>query len=208
MATDRPTVYFVDDDEAVRDSLALLAETAGLRAELFACAEDFLAGFDGDHPGCLVIDLKMPGMSGLDLQRTLNESGVESPIIMLSGHADVDSAVSAMKAGAVEFLQKPFDNAELLLMINSAIERDSRLREQRRERKVVVERVATLTGREREVMDLLVRGHAGKQVAGQLGISYRTMEKFRANVMKKMKTTSLAQLTRDVIKAEILSDIS
>jgi len=203
---EHPTVYFVDDDEAVRDSFELLAETAGLQAESFESALEFLEDFDPDRPGCLVVDLRMPGMSGLELQRTLNESGTELPVIVLSGHADVASAVSAMKAGAVEFLQKPFDNAELLLKINAALNRDNVLREQRNERQSIAARAETLTPREREVMEGLVKGLSGKQIAAHLGISYRTMEKFRANVMKKMETDSLARLTRAAIAADLFVD--
>jgi FixJ family two-component response regulator len=203
---EHPTVYFVDDDEAVRDSFELLAETAGLHAEAFESAVEFLSAFDPDRPGCLVVDLRMPVMSGLELQRTLNESGAELPVIVLSGHADVASAVSAMKAGAVEFLQKPFDNAELLLKISAAINRDTQLREQRHERQEIADRAETLTPRECEVMEGLVQGLSGKQIAARLGISYRTMEKFRANVMKKMETDSLAKLTRAAISADLFSD--
>ena len=197
-------VYFVDDDEAVRDSLELLAQAAGFQAQSFSSAEEFLAAFDPDRPSCLVVDLRMPGMSGLELQRRLNESGVELPLIMLSGHADVDSAVSAMKAGAVEFLQKPVHNEVLLARIRSAIEQNTELRRRRAEQRAISDRVATLTAREREVMLLLIDGLSGKQVAARLGISYRTMEKFRANVMKKMETDSLAQLTRAAIEAHVV----
>ena len=168
----------------------------GLEAETFPGAAAFLEAYDPDRSGCLVLDIRMPGMSGLDLQRRLNEANAILPIIFITGHGDVPVAVRAMRAGAVDFLQKPFDEQDLLDRIHQALENDARHRRELAEKDLILGRIASLTPRERQVMDLVVAGLANKNVAGRLGVSRRTVEIHRARVMAKMQATSLAHLVR------------
>ena len=192
----RQTVFVVDDDQAVRDSLSMLVRSVGLEAETFPGAAAFLEAYDPDRSGCLVLDIRMPGMSGLDLQRRLNEANAILPILFITGHGDVPVAVRAMRAGAVDFLQKPFDQQELLDRVQQALGNDARHRRELAEKDLILGRVASLTPREREVMDLVVAGLANKNVAGRLEVSQRTVEIHRARVMAKMQATSLAHLVR------------
>ena len=194
MTVEDAVVYVVDDDEAVRDSLSVLLRSVGFQARTFESAMDFLEGFDPDQHGCLVADIRMPGMSGLDLQTALNQDGHELPIIFITGHGDVPMAVDAMKAGALDFIQKPFRDQDLLDRINQALQADSERRESCAERAVVRARLAALTPREREVMDRVVKGQANKVIALDLGVSQRTVEIHRARVMQKMHARSLAEL--------------
>ena len=189
-------VYVVDDDRAVRDSLDLLLRSAGIVSEAFESAAAFLAGLRADRIGCLVADIRMPGMSGLELQQELNARKVEIPIVFITGHGDVPMAVNAMKAGAVDFLTKPFRNRDLLDRIEAALgsaRAGFRDHEKLRDTRA---RYATLTPREVEVMGLVVSGLANKVIAMDLGVSQRTVELHRARVMQKMGVRSLAELVR------------
>jgi len=196
------TVFVVDDDEAVRDSLELLVATTGLAVETFASAREFLDAYDPERAGCLVTDIRMPGMSGLELQEHLVALGASIPVIVLTGHGDVPAAVRALKAGAVDFVEKPFKPQALLDLINQAIARDRETREAMAREGAIAERLASLTPREREVMELVVAGKANKVIAVELDISERTVELHRGRIMKKMKARSLAELMRLVLPAQ------
>jgi RNA polymerase sigma factor (sigma-70 family) len=189
-------VFIVDDDAAVRRSLENLIRSVGLRAETFASAQEFLCGKRPDAPGCLVLDVRLPGLSGLDLQKRMAEADMEIPIIFITGHGDIPMTVQAMKAGAVGFLTKPFREQELLDAIQQALERDSQAREQRAEIEGLRRRFASLTPREREVMVLVVAGLPNKQIAGELDASETTVKIHRHHVMEKMGAGSLADLVR------------
>jgi FixJ family two-component response regulator len=191
-----PTVFIVDDDAAMRDSLGDLIRSVGLRVELFDSAQDFLGSERPDVPGCLVLDVRMPGQSGLDLQKRLNEAGAEIPIIFITGHGDVPMGVHAMKAGALEFLTKPFRDQELLDAIQQALDRDSAAREERAATETIHRRFASLTSREREVMARVVGGLLNKQIAAELGTSENTVKTHRHQVMEKMGANSLPELVR------------
>jgi len=190
------TVFVVDDDPAVRDSLALLARAHGLSVATFEDAVSFFDAFDPDMPGCVIADLDMPGMDGLALQEHLIALGAELPLLILTGHGDVPAAVRALKHGAVDFVQKPYDPSELIATLRDAIERDLATREARAESAQAGALAATLTPREHQVMLLVARGCASKVVAIDLGISERTVEVHRARVMRKMGVRSLAELVR------------
>jgi FixJ family two-component response regulator len=196
MAGSAPVVFIVDDDEDMRTVLTLLVSSVGYRSEAFASAEEFLAAARPDGPACLVLDVQMPGRSGLDLQREMAAAELELPIIFITGHGDIRMSVQAMKAGAVEFLPKPFRNQDLLDAIRAAVERDREARRLRAGDAALRERFERLTPREREVMALVVRGLLNKQIAGELGTSERTVKAHRAQVMKKMAAGSLAELIR------------
>jgi FixJ family two-component response regulator len=193
------TVFVVDDDKAVRDSLALLVDSVGLQVETFASAQDFLDTYHPDRRGCLITDLRMPGMSGLELQEKLSAEDVRIPVIVLTGHGDVPAAVRALKGGAVDFVEKPFNPQALLDLIQQAIARDTEIHELAAQEAQVAERVALLTPREHEVMDLVVAGKANKVIAIELAISERTVELHRGRIMKKMQARSLAELMRMVL---------
>ena len=190
------TVFVVDDDDAVRDSLRDLLDSVGLPVETFESARSFLTTYQLGKAGCLVLDIRMPGMSGLELQDRLNERGSRLPIVFITGHGDVPMAVAAMKRGAVDFIQKPFRDQELLDRINLALEHNQQQRDAEEVRHDIVERIANLTPREREVMEMVVQGKANKVIAIDLGLSQRTVEVHRAHVMDKMKTRTLADLVR------------
>jgi FixJ family two-component response regulator len=191
-----PTVFVVDDDPAIRESLRWLIESVGLNVKIFATAQEFLEGYDPSSAGCLVLDIRMPGMSGLDLQNELAARKANIPILIITGHAEVPVAVRAMKAGALDFIEKPFSDQLLLDRIRRAIEKDAEFRRVNSQRAEVAARLAGLTPREREVMDLVIAGKANKVIASELGLSPKTVEVHRAHVMKKMRVDSLADLVR------------
>ena len=194
-------VFVVDDDDAVRDSLQMLLRSVGLPVEAYADAGEFLDAFDPQRPGCLLLDVRMPGISGLDLQRRLSRMGVLLPIIFITGHGDVPMAVQAIQDGAIDFIQKPFHDQALLDRIQEALRLDAERREEIAERAEIDRRLERLTPRERQVLDLVVAGHANKVIAGELGLSQRTVEIHRAKVMEKMEADSLAHLVRMVVRA-------
>lgn len=193
-----PVVFVVDDDAAIRQSLQWLIESTGRRVVTFASAQEFLQQISDRQAGCAVLDIRMPGLSGLELQEQLTAQRLRIPVIVISGHADVASAVRAMKAGAVEFLEKPFDDKVFLQRIEQAIALDARQREEAARRAKIEERLVRLTPREREVMGFVVAGHSNKRIAAMLSRSEKTVEIHRANVMQKMEAGSLAQLVREV----------
>lgn len=189
-------VYVVDDDEAVRNSLRLLLKTSGIQVTALASAHEFLDVYDLAQAGCLVLDVRMPGFSGLELQQELNRRGAIIPVIFMSGHGDVPMAVEAMQHGAFDFLQKPFRDQDLIDRIQAALRKDRDNREQLRNSPLIHERFESLTPREREVLALMAEGRPNKIIAAALGISQRTVEIHRARVMEKMQASSLAQLVR------------
>jgi FixJ family two-component response regulator len=190
------TVFVVDDDGAMRVALMNLIRSVGLRVELFASAQEFLRSKLPDVPSCLILDVRLPGLSGLDLQRRTTESGMEIPIIFLTGYGDIPMTVRAMKAGAVEFLTKPFRDQDLLDAIQQALERDRQTRDQRVAIEELRRRFASLTPREREVMVRVVAGLLNKQIAAELGTSHTTVKIQRHQVMEKMGAVSLPELVR------------
>jgi FixJ family two-component response regulator len=196
------TVFVVDDDQPVRDGLKLLLRSVGHRVEAYASAQDFLDAYTDDRAGCLVLDVRMPGMSGLELQEKLNERRSILPIIFITGHGDVPMAVETLQAGAMDFLQKPFRDQELLERIARALEKDAVNRRELRELNEIARRFSELTPRERAVMELVVTGKANKVIAGDLDISQRTVEIHRARVMEKTQAGSLAHLIRMVLRIQ------
>ena len=190
------TVFVVDDDDAVRNSLRMLLKSAGVHAEASASAQEFLSTYEVTQPGCLVLDVRMPGMSGLEMQHELNLRGATIPVIFITGHGDIPMAVEAMQHGAFDFLQKPFRDQELLDRVQGALVRDADYRARLRQTDRIRERLASLSPREREVLDLVTQGKANKMVAGDLGVSQRTVEIHRAHGMQKMEAGSLAELVR------------
>ncbi len=195
-AVNAATVYVVDDDDGMRRALSLLLNTVGYQTAAFASAKEFLGKFKPDRAGCLVLDIRMPGMSGLELQQLLNRMGSMLPVIFITGHGDVPMAVQAMKEGAFEFVQKPFRDQDLLDRINHALEQDKENRTTLARRADVLHRIESLTPREKQVMALVVDGAANKVIAIDLGLSERTVEIHRAKVMDKMGARSVAHLVK------------
>jgi len=198
-------IAIVDDDPSVREGLSSLIRSAGLQVETFASAQEFLARPGAEAPSCLVLDLQLPGLSGLDLQKRMAEVGLEIPIVFLTGHGNIPASVQAMKAGAVEFLTKPFDEQDLLQAIQEAVERDRRTRQQHDEMRELRNRYESLTAREQEVMQHVVSGLLNKQVAAELNITEYTVKIHRGRVMRKMHAESLADLVRMAENLEIRS---
>lgn len=195
MAIVEPTVFVVDDEQPVRDSLRWLLEPLKLNIETYASARDFLSAYDPARPGCLVLDVRMPRMSGLELQEELNARRIRLPVIMITGHGDVPIAVRSMKAGALDFIEKPFSEQVLLERIQHALAADASQRRELAEREAVRVRIAALTVREREVLERVVAGKSNKLIANELGVSTKTVEAHRAKVMEKLGTHSVVELT-------------
>lgn len=196
MRETEPVVFVIDDDEMIRDGIQSLIRSVGLRVKTFASAQDFLRAKREDAPACLVLDVRMPGLSGLDLQRELSDAGVQIPIIFITGHGDIPMSVRAMKKGALEFLTKPFRGQELLDAVREGVDRDRGLRSDRAELMEIRARFDLLTPRETEVMKLVVAGLLNKQIAFELGTSELTVKTHRAHVMEKTQADSLARLVR------------
>ena len=193
---DTPTVFIVDDDPAIRIGMQALMESVNLPHRIFSNANEFLDSKCGERPGCLVLDIRMPGLSGLELQAELVRRESTLPIIFITGHGDVPMAVEAMQKGAVDFIQKPFRDQDLLDRVTEALKTDEERRAQRERHDIVVERIKRLTNREKEVFDLVVTGKPNKVIAYDLGVSQRTVEIHRARVMEKMQARSLADLVK------------
>lgn len=191
-----PTVFVVDDDNAVRNSLRLLLKSVGIASQPLGSAAEFLESYRPSQPGCLVLDVRMPGMSGLELQQQLNLRGAVLPVIFITGHGDIPMAVEAMQHGAFDFLQKPFRDQDLIDRVQRALERDRAIRGQLKSTERIRDNLASLTPRERQVLELVTAGKPNKVMAGDLGVSQRTIEIHRARVMEKMQASSLAQLVR------------
>ncbi len=197
-----PTVHVVDDDAAIREALTLLLESAGHTARAHADAIQFLEVLDPEQPGCVLADVRMPGLSGLDLQLRLRQDGIDLPVIIITGHGDVAMAVRALKEGAVDFIEKPFDDDVLMKSVAQALDRGATAYRERRQLDEILARAQELTPREREVMDLVVQGQPNKAVAAELSISVRTVEIHRARVMEKMAAKSLSDLVRMALRME------
>jgi len=197
-------IYVVDDDDAFRDSLRWLLESAGYRVALFASAEKFLSSYRAGSGACLLLDVRMPGISGLELQAELNRRGDGTPIIFLTGHGDVPMAVEAVKNGAFDFIQKPFVNSRLLALIEAVAAVGEPVRHERTQRQLAAARLKSLTEREREVLDRVASGRRNKQIADELGISVKTVEAHRARAMEKMGATGIAEVVRAMLSSKAL----
>ena len=197
-----PRVHIVDDDEALRDSLKWLLESRGLEVELYPSGEAFLKAFDNGFCGCLVLDVRMPGMSGLDLYEQLQARASTLPVIFITGHGDVPMAVSALKQGAADFIEKPFNDQEILQLIESCMQQDRAASAKRAESASAAQRLNSLTQREHEVLGLVVGGQLNKQIADELGISIKTVEVHRSRVMQKMGANSVAELVQLALKSQ------
>jgi RNA polymerase sigma factor (sigma-70 family) len=198
------TVFVVDDDPSVRKALARLCQSAGLKVKAFASAREFLDSGAPESPACLVLDVRMPGLSGLDLQGELAARNIQTPIVFITGQGDIPTSVRAMKAGAVDFLTKPFRNKNLVAVIRDALGKDVRLKSEQGERDQVQQRLETLTPRERQVFELVIKGLLNKQIAAELGASEQTIKVHRAHLMEKMQLASVAELVQAAVKAGAL----
>jgi len=196
------TVFVVDDDSSTRELLVWLMKRHGMRTEVFPDARSFLNRYKADMPGCLVVDLNMPGMSGLDLQQYLKEHGVHIPVLFLSGRADVPKAVKAVRDGAIDFIEKPFDYKRVVALVEDCLRRDAEVRAAHAQKRAICERLAQLTQREREVLDLVVAGRMNREIAEKLEISIKTVEAHRAKLMEKLEVDSLAELVQAAIAAK------
>ncbi len=204
MTSNEPTVFIVDDDPSVLKSLKRLLQSAGWKAATFESADEFLGAHDAEAHGCLLLDMSMPGHDGLELQRRLREMGSSLPVVFLTGHGDVPSSVTAMRAGAVNFLSKPVNDEALLASVAEAVQIDRAARRDNADVAVAHERLTTLTARERQVLERVVAGRLNKQIADELGTGVKTIKVHRARVMQKMDSKSLAQLARLVERMGIL----
>jgi two-component system response regulator FixJ len=200
-----PTVHVIDDDEAVRQSLAFLLRSANVAVATYESAASFLSALPGIHPGCVVTDVRMPEMDGIELLRRVRATHIRLPVIVITGHGDVAMAVEAMKVGAVDFIEKPFDDEAFLAAVRAALSEHEQIAQEHSERTALIERLETLSTRERQVLESLVTGSPNKIIAFDLGISPRTVEIYRANVMTKMQADSLPQLVRMALVAGILA---
>jgi two-component system response regulator FixJ len=198
----KPTVFIVDDETAVCSALRWLMQSVALPVETYRAAEQFLDAYSPEQPGCLILDVRMPGMSGLKLLEILRARKIQLPVLLLTGHGDVPMAVRAFKMGAVDFLEKPWNNQELLDRVQNMLQRDEQLRSARQAQTERSMRLARLTAREREVLDLLVKALSNKQIAGRLGISEKTVETHRSHIMHKMGARALAQLLSIVLRSQ------
>jgi len=197
-----PTVFVVDDDQAMRNSLKWLIESIDMPVKTYASANEFLNSYYPGRVGCLLLDIRMPGMSGMELQTRLAQEDSRLPVIMITGHGDVTMAVKAMKSGAVDFIEKPFHDEDLLASIRNALEFDEKRRQLRSQRAEIAVRLVELTPREHEVMTMVTEGRANKEIAAVLGVSAKTVEAHRARVMDKMHARSLAELVRMALIAD------
>ncbi|MES9817879.1 MAG: response regulator transcription factor [Candidatus Thiodiazotropha sp.] len=198
-----PTVFVVDDDQAMRNSLKWLIESVSMQVETFESADAFIKSYYPGRSGCLLLDVRMPGMSGLELQEYLRANQIAIPVIIITGHGDVPMAVRAMKSGAVDFIEKPFNDELLLESIRYALALDVKQRDMQKQRAEIATRLARLTPREHEVMVMVTNGKANKEIASSLGVSAKTVEAHRARVMEKMQANSLAELVRMAISANL-----
>jgi RNA polymerase sigma factor (sigma-70 family) len=204
MSTIQGTIIIVDDDPSLRKALTRLCHTAGLTVNAFSSAQEFLEAGKPERPACLILDLRLPGLSGLDLQAELSARNIQIPIVFITGHGDIPTSVRAMKAGAVDFLTKPFLNKDLLAVIQHALSKDIRLASDQQELEALRQRLDQLTPRERQVFDLVVKGLLNKQIAGELGASEQTIKVHRARVMEKMQVASVAELVQTAIRMGVL----
>lgn len=196
-----PTVYIVDDDKAVRDSLRWLIESTKLNVKTYDAAQAFLDEYDPSAPGCLLLDVRMPGMTGLELQEKLNQNAIRIPVIIITGHGDVQMAVRAMRQGAMDFIEKPFNDQVLLERVHEAIDKDLTDRHARQDVETIQKRLERLTPREREVLGMVVDGKLSKQIAAELGLSEKTIEVHRGHIMSKMRADNVADLVRMTLTA-------
>lgn len=201
--SETPTVFVVDDDPAIRDSLSWLIESVGLKVEAYASAAEFTEHFDPSRAGCLILDVRMPGASGLELQEKLNQDYKNLTVIIITGHGDVQMAVRAMKAGAYDFIEKPFNDQVLLDCIQQAISRNTDARAKELERAEIQQKINNLTRREHEVLRMLISGLRNREIAEQLGVSQKTVEVHRANVMSKLEADRLANLVHHAMIAGV-----
>jgi len=206
MNSSEGTVFIVDDDLSMRRALARLCQSVGLNVKVFESAREFLESGASDSPACLVLDVRMPGLSGLDLQSELATRNIQTPIVFISGHADIPTSVRAIKAGAVDFLTKPFKDKNLISIIREALSKDVRLKAAQGELEIIKCQLQTLTPRERQVFDLVIKGLLNKQIAAQIGASEQTIKVHRHRVMDKMRVVSIAELVHAAAKLGLLGN--